>query len=108
MRFQARHSRNSHDWSYELDDTGRHVFVENGGVRKRCKLIITGLGKHGSFTKDSGAEYLRKFDESYTKHDLPAVFRQLTKHGIVQNKRGTYVLTSKGVDIWRNIEKVWI
>lgn len=109
MKFQKKHSRNSYDWDYQLGDDGRHTLIANGGVRKRCGLIVTALGRFPGLTKESAAEYLRaNFHVSYTRHDLSAVFRQLVKHDIATNNSGTFTLTKKGADIWHEIEKVWL
>jgi hypothetical protein len=112
MRFQSAHSRNGYCWSHQTTPEGRHVFLANGdGVRKTCGLVVTAMGRYQRLTKSSAAEYLRaNFDESFTSNDLSSVFRQLTKHGIARKVANShaYVLTAKGKDIWRSIDKEWI
>lgn len=105
MQFAKRHSRNAHDFAYELGPDGRHTFYQRGGVWKRCGLLVTALSKQ-DMTRAQMVKYLaNKFNASYTSSDLNAPINQLKRCGMIQNANGIYSLTHGGKDLWKAATK---
>lgn len=105
MRFSKTHSRSAFDWNYKLEN-GRHVLTSNGGVRKRCGLVVYALGKLESGTKSEIVEFLnRKYNAGYIVSDMTAVMNQLIRHEIVCVCNGVYSLYGNGAKLWKSYEK---
>lgn len=111
MRFQASHSRNSHDWDMKRTKTGRYMFVANEeGVALRTGLLVDFLAEHHASTKQEMADYLATVHRSYNINDVSASLRQMLKAGIVERKAGahSYQLTNNGRRIWKAAKVVWV
>jgi hypothetical protein len=110
--FSPAHSRNSHDFAYELIG-GRHTLLANRrGVKLRIGLMITGAKKHKEgLTRQGFAEYLNaNFGVScYTVNDMAQPLKRMVSLGIMKphgSGRGTYyTLTNKGETIWTEATK---
>lgn len=111
---QARHSRNTHDWTIETDKSGRVAFVADGeGVWKRMAMLVKFLGENGTSSKSEMGDYLSDIDPSYRDSDVSQPIKQLIKINAVKRvggfgKDSTYDLTPGGSAIYKSAKVRWV
>jgi hypothetical protein len=86
IKVQQSHSRNSHDFSLERDNTGRLCLSANGrGLKYRIGMVFAHLARnHGKLRAKEILSYLQKLDRSYQETDLSQVRNQLVKVGAIE------------------------
>lgn len=98
LKFSDVHTRNSHDWQYQVSDDGRHMFIANGkGVSRRCGLVILAIQKVGQgMTCREIFLTLRRRNATYTLSDIRSACSRLVETGFLSKPAGfntVYTLT---------------
>lgn len=105
IKFQAQHSRNSNDFMFKRDSTGRlHILSHEKGVKIRTALIINAL-VDGPKTANELTKALQSVHRSYTSADLQQPFRHLTSAGLLytqgKGRDTTYSLGANAKARWK-------
>lgn len=99
VKFQVKHSRNSHDWTLQRED-GRLVFVSNGGVLNRVAILVELLRDRGQANTVEMLKHLQSIHSGYTQRDLKQPLQILVenKKVCVKVRHGirTFRLSSEG------------
>jgi len=106
IKFSSGQSRNTHDWNYRVDESGRHSLEANGkGVKRRLGLLVTRLARSPQSARQLLLS-LQKTNPTYNLSDIRQGLKRLVDAGLAGKSHGhAYALTSAGAAKWMLLDK---
>ena len=102
-------SFNGSEWTHEFRD-GRFHIVENGGIPKRMKVVMSALVRHDRLTIPGLIE--TNPSKNYTRADLQQPLHRLMRLGLVekvmQDERVYYKLAAGAQNRWSKVTPVFM